>query len=195
MGRNAGWIALHAGVASGSDVILMPEIPFDLDVVADYIAARRSSGPKFAIVVVAEGAKPLGGEQIVARLDPTSPDPIRLGGIGQFVAKEIELRTGAETRTTVLGHIQRGGPPIAADRILGTNFGYYALETLMRGGVGRMVVRENNVFTDVDLLFAAGKQRLVPPNHPLVVAARGIGTSFGDHVGRVRTSAEPAVVV
>jgi 6-phosphofructokinase 1 len=195
MGRNAGWIALHAGVASGSDVILMPEIPFDLDVVADYIAARRSSGPKFAIVVVAEGAKPLGGEQIVARLDPTSPDPIRLGGIGQFVAKEIELRTGAETRTTVLGHIQRGGPPIAADRILGTNFGYYALETLMRGGVGRMVVRENNVFTDVDLLFAAGKQRLVPQNHPLVVAARGIGTSFGDHVGRVRTSAEPAVVV
>jgi phosphofructokinase-like protein len=195
MGRNAGWIALHAGVASGSDVILLPEIPFDLDVVADYIRSRMQNGPGFAIVVVAEGATPRGGSQIVARRDPTSPDPIRLGGIGQFVAKELEKRTGAETRTTVLGHIQRGGPPIAADRILGTNFGYHALETLMRGGVGRMVVRENNLFTDVDLLFAAGKQRLVPANHPLIAAARGIGTSFGDHVGSPRPGDIPAVVV
>jgi phosphofructokinase-like protein len=195
MGRNAGWIALHSGVASGSDVILLPEIPFDLDVVADYIRSRMRSGPGFAIVVVAEGAKPRGGKQFVSRLDPTSPDPIRLGGIGQHVAQELERRTGAETRTTVLGHIQRGGPPIAADRILGTNFGYYALETLMKGGVGRMVVRENNLFTDVDLLFAAGKQRLVPVDHPLVAAARGIGTSFGDHVSGPARAESAAVIV
>jgi 6-phosphofructokinase 1 len=195
MGRNAGWIALHSGVASGSDVILLPEIPFDFDVIADYIQSRMSNGPGFAIVVVAEGAKPKDGVQVVARRDPTSPDPIRLGGIGHLVATEIEKRTGAETRTTVLGHIQRGGAPIAADRILGTNFGYYALETLMRGGVGRMVVRDNNEFKDVDLLFAAGKQRLVPVNHPLIVAARGIGTCFGDYVGTAKPSSQPAVVV
>jgi ATP-dependent phosphofructokinase / diphosphate-dependent phosphofructokinase len=195
MGRNAGWIALHSGLASGSDVILLPEIPFDLDVVKDFINSRMKNGPGFAIVVVAEGATPIGGKQVIARHDPTSPDPIRLGGIGHLVAQEIERRTGAETRTTVLGHIQRGGPPIAADRILSTNFGYYALETLMRGGIGRMVVRENNRFTDVDLLFAAGKQRLVPPDHPLIVAARGIGTCFGDHVTSGRRGESHAVVV
>jgi len=195
MGRNAGWIALHSGVASGSDVILLPEIPFDLDVVGDYISSRMRSGPGFAIVVVAEGARLRDGNQVVARHDPTSADPIRLGGIGHLVAKEIELRTGAETRTTVLGHIQRGGMPIAADRVLGTNFGYYALETLMRGGVGRMIVRDANEFKDVDLLFAAGKQRLVPIDHPLIVAARGIGTSFGDYVGKPMTTSQHAVVV
>ncbi len=195
MGRNAGWIALHAGIASGSDVILLPEIPFDLDVVSDYIQSRMQNGPGFAIVVVAEGAKPKNGAQMVARHDPTSPDPVRLGGIGHYVAKEIEKRTGAETRTTVLGHIQRGGTPIAADRVLGTNFGYYALDTLMRGGIGRMVVRDSNEFKDVDLLFAAGKQRLVPIDHPLIIAARGIGTSFGDYVGSPIKGSPSAVVV
>ena len=195
MGRNAGWIALHSGIASGSDVILLPEIPFDLDVVGDYIRSRMRGGPGFAIVVVAEGATPRGGTQVIARLDPTSPDPVRLGGIGRLVAQELERRTGAEVRTTVLGHIQRGGPPIAADRILGTNFGYYALETLMKGGVGRMVVRVDNAFTDVDLLYAAGKQRLVPPDHPLIAAARGIGTSFGDHVTLSVSSEAQAVIV
>jgi 6-phosphofructokinase 1 len=195
MGRNAGWIALHAGIASGSDVILIPEIPFDLDVVSDFINARMTGGPGFAIVVVSEGAKPLGGGQMVARLDPTSPDPIRLGGIGQFVAKEIERRTNAETRTTVLGHIQRGGTPIAADRILATHFGYHAIETLMRGGVGRMIVRENNAYRDVDLLFSAGKQRLVPPDHPLITAARAIGTCFGDQMTSPLPAMSAAVVV
>jgi 6-phosphofructokinase len=195
MGRNAGWIALHSGIASGSDVILIPEIPFEPDVVCDYIAARMRSGPNFAIVVVAEGAMPLGGKQVVARLDPTSPDPIRLGGIGHVVAKMVEARTGAETRTTVLGHTQRGGTPIAADRILGTHFGYVAIETLMKGGVGRMVVRENNQFKDVDLLHSAGKQRLVPTDHSLIVAARAIGTSFGDYADRTAPVAKSAVIV
>jgi phosphofructokinase-like protein len=181
MGRNAGWIALTAGVASGSDIILLPEIPFDLDHVCENIEFRmRKDGPGFAIIVAAEGARPREGQQIVDRVDPTSPDPIRLGGIGRWVADELAKRTGVETRSSALGHIQRGGGPIPADRILATHFGYHAIKTLMEGKQGRMVVREGNVFGDVDLLFAAGKQRLVPVNHPLIEAARAIGTGFGD---------------
>jgi len=189
MGRNAGWIALTAGVASGSDIILLPEIPFDLDHLAENIRFRmRKGGPGFAIVVAAEGARPREGKQVVDRVDPTSPDPIRLGGIGRWVADELAKRTGVETRSSALGHIQRGGGPIPADRILATHFGYHAIKTLMEGKQGRMVVRQGNVFGDVDLLFAAGKQRLVPPNHPLIEAARAIGTGFGD--GKTR---EPAL--
>jgi len=189
MGRNAGWIALTAGVASGSDIILLPEIPFDLDHLAENIRFRmRKGGPGFAIIVAAEGARPREGQQIVDRVDPTSPDPIRLGGIGRWVADEIAARTGIETRSSALGHIQRGGGPIPADRILATHFGYHSIKILMEGKRGRMVVRQGNVFGDVDLLFAAGKQRLVPPHHPLIEAARAIGTGFGD--GKTR---EPAL--
>jgi 6-phosphofructokinase 1 len=196
MGRNAGWIALFAGVASGSDVILIPEIAFDLDVVAESIDRRmRKGGPGFAIVAVSEGAKPKGGEQVVARVDPTSPDPIRLGGIGQVIAAEIEKRTGVESRTTVLGHVQRGGPPIAADRILATHFGFHAIATLLAGRRGRMVVRQNNVYTDVDLLHSAGKQRLVRADFPLIAAARAIGTCFGDRVPIEPPSGVPSAEV
>jgi 6-phosphofructokinase 1 len=181
MGRNAGWIALTAGVASGSDIILLPEIPFDLGHLAENVEFRmRKGGPGFAIIVAAEGARPREGQQIVDRVDPTSPDPIRLGGIGRWVADELAKRTGVETRSSALGHIQRGGGPIPADRILATHFGYHAIKVLMEGKKGRMVVRQGNVFGDVDLLFAAGKQRLVPVNHPLIEAARAIGTGFGD---------------
>jgi 6-phosphofructokinase 1 len=181
MGRNAGWIALTAGVASGSDIILLPEIPFDLGHLAENVEFRmRKGGPGFAIIVAAEGARPREGQQIVDRVDPTSPDPIRLGGIGRWVADELAKRTGVETRSSALGHIQRGGGPIPADRILATHFGYHAIKTMMEGKRGRMVVRQGNVFGDVDLLFAAGKQRLVPVNHPLIEAARAIGTGFGD---------------
>jgi len=181
MGRNAGWIALTSGVASGSDIILLPEIPFDLGHLCENIEFRmRKGGPGFAIIVTAEGARPREGEQVIDRVDPTSPDPIRLGGIGRWVADELAKRTGVETRSSALGHIQRGGGPIPADRILATHFGYHAIKTLMEGKQGRMVVRQGNVFGDVDLLFAAGKQRLVPVNHPLIEAARAIGTGFGD---------------
>ena len=181
MGRNAGWIALTAGVASGSDIILLPEIPFDLEHLAENVRFRmRKGGPGFAIIVAAEGARPREGKQVVDRVDPTSPDPIRLGGIGRWVADELAKRTGVETRSSALGHIQRGGGPIPADRILATHFGYHAIKVLMEGKRGRMVVRQGNVFGDVDLLFAAGKQRLVPVNHPLIEAARAIGTGFGD---------------
>jgi 6-phosphofructokinase 1 len=196
MGRNAGWIALFAGVASGSDVILLPEIPFDLDIVAESIDRRmRKGGPGFAIVAIAEGAKPKGGERVVARIDPTSPDPVRLGGIGHVIATEIERLTGVESRTTVLGHVQRGGPPIAADRILATHFGFHAIATLLAGRRGRMVVRQNNVYTDVDLLHSAGKQRLVRSDFPLIAAARAIGTCFGDRVPIQPSSGVPSAEV
>ena len=184
MGRNAGWIALTSGVASGSDVILLPEIHFNLRQIADDID-RRMRGPGFAIVVVAEGARPKFGEQVVGRYDPTSHDPIRFGGIGNLVATEIADLTGIETRTTVLGHTQRGGAPIAADRILATNFGFHAMAVLASGKRNRMVVRENNIFSDIDLFETVGKQRLVPIDHPLISAARAIGTSFGDGVGSI----------
>lgn len=194
MGRNAGWIALTSGVASGSDVILLPEIPFDLRKIADDIE-RRMRGPGFAIVVVAEGARPFNGNQVIGRIDPMSHDPIRFGGIGNLVATEIADLTGIETRTTVLGHTQRGGAPIAADRILATHFGFHAMAVLSSGKRNRMVVRENNIFSDVDLFETVGKQRLVPHDHPLIAAARAIGTSFGDGSKVITAVAMPAAMM
>ncbi|RLS86546.1 MAG: 6-phosphofructokinase [Planctomycetota bacterium] len=193
MGRHGGWIALTSGVASGSDVILIPEIPFDMrKIVADI--ERRMRGPGFAIVVVAEGARPIGGSQVIGRYDDTSPDPIRLGGIGNMVATQIADLTGIETRTTVLGHTQRGGAPIASDRILATNFGFHAMAVLASGKRNRMVVRENNIFSDIDLFETVGKQRLVPLDHPLITAARAIGTSFGDGAGSIIPKPIPAAL-
>ena len=193
MGRHGGWIALTSGVASGSDVILIPEIPFDMrKIVADI--ERRMRGPGFAIVVVAEGARPLGGSQVIGRYDDTSPDPIRLGGIGNMVATQIAELTGIETRTTVLGHTQRGGAPIASDRILATNFGFHAMAVLASGKRNRMVVRENNIFSDIDLFETVGKQRPVPLDHPLITAARAIGTSFGDGAGSIIPKPIPAAL-
>lgn len=180
MGRNAGWIALHAGVASGSDVILLPEIPFDYDVICAFIAQRHLHHRSCTIACVSEGARPVGGKQVVNHLDPTSPDPVRLGGIGKVVAEEIERRTGAESRVTVLGHVQRGGTPIHSDRLLATRFGYHAIELLMGGARNRLVVMRNHQVTDIDLLDAADKQRLVPLDSPLLAAARAVGTCFGD---------------
>ena len=193
MGRHGGWIALTSGVASGSDVILIPEIPFDMRKVIGDIE-RRMRGPGFAIVVVAEGARPLGGSQVIGRYDDTSPDPIRLGGIGNMVATQIAELTGIETRTTVLGHTQRGGAPIASDRILATNFGFHAMAVLASGKRNRMVVRENNIFSDIDLFETVGKQRLVPLDHPLITAARAIGPSFGDGAGSIIPKPIPAAL-
>ncbi len=194
MGRNAGWIALTAGVASGSDVILIPEIPFDIDLVCELVRARMARGPGFAVVSVAEGASPRGGAKMISRMDPRSADPVRLGGIGQWVCEEIEKRTSVESRASVLGHVQRGGAPSAPDRILATHFGHHAMATLMTGARGRMVVRHGNVFSDIDILETAGKQRLVGLDNPLIAAARAIGTSFGDGLPYSSPAAKPSVV-
>ncbi len=180
MGRHAGWIALHAGVASGADVILLPEIPFDIDKVCDAVTSRSRHGKRFSIICVSEGAKPVDGEQVVDRVDPTSADPIRLGGVSRVVGDQIEKRTGIETRTTVLGHVQRGGTPVPEDRVLATEFGHAAIRVLMEGKQSRLIAMKGRTVTDADLLIAADKQRLVSPDHPLVIAARDIGTSFGD---------------
>jgi len=180
MGRNAGWLALHSGVASGSDVILIPEIPFDLDVVCEFVQSRRHRGRGFSIIACSEGAKPRGGEQVVKRVDPSSPDPIRLGGVGKWVADEIQERTSIESRAAILGHIQRGGTPVPADRILATRFGHAALELLMSGGRGRIVVMQNGTLSDIDIARAANQQRLVPPDEPLIAAARAVKTCMGD---------------
>jgi len=180
MGRNAGWIALHAGIASGSDIILMPEIPFDLDKVAERVLERSQRGRKYTVICCSEGARPVGGGQIVGKVDPTSPDPVRLGGVGKFVADEIEKRTGVESRYCVLGHTQRGGTPTAADRVLSTQFGHHAMELLKQGKRNRLVVMQAFELKDIDITTAANRQRLVPVDHPLVKAARAVYTSFGD---------------
>ncbi len=180
MGRNAGWIALHAGVASGSDVILVPEIPYDLRCICEFVEDRSRHGKRFSIVCISEGARPATGEQVVARIDPTSPDPVRLGGIGEKLADDIAATTGLETRTTVLGHVQRGGSPVPSDRVLGTRFGHHALELLAAGERNRLVVQRDGEITDIDLGSMETGQRLVPLDDPLIAAARAVGTCFGD---------------
>ncbi len=180
MGRNAGWLTLHSGLASGADVILIPEIPYDLELVCDYCERRGRHGKSFTIIAVSEGARPKDGQQVVNSVIADSPDPIRLGGISRVLRQQIEERTGLECRETILGHVQRGGTPVAADRILGTLFGYKALELVLAEQFNQLVVMQNSRITSVPLDTVAGQQRLVPPDHPLIAAARAVGTCFGD---------------
>ncbi len=185
MGRNAGWLALHAGLASGSDAILIPEIPFSLDEIAGVVKLRCGLGKRFSMIVASEGARPEGGTQIIDRVVENSPDPIRLGGVAKWVSEQVEDRTGVESRYVVLGHVQRGGTPTAADRILATQFGHHAMHLLLAGKRNRLVVMQQARLTDIDINEAAGKQRVVPLDHPLIAAARSVYTSFGDGSARV----------
>ncbi|MHB8172254.1 MAG: 6-phosphofructokinase [Thermincolia bacterium] len=179
MGRYAGWIALEAGIAGGADVILIPEIPFQIEKVCEKIVDRRVKGKKFSIVVVAEGAKPLGGEMVVAKIIEDSADPIRLGGIGNVVAKQIEECSGMESRVTVLGHLQRGGSPTPFDRILGTRYGAAAVDLVMRGEFGKMVSLRTPNIVAVSLKEAVHEMRRVPVDCDKIQAARSVGVSFG----------------
>lgn len=179
MGRYAGWIAIGAGLAGGSDIILIPEIPFSWDSVFDTVL-KRSKGARFSIVCIAEGACPKDGQVSVKEIDRKRTDPVRLGGIGELVAKRIEEETGLETRVTVLGHIQRGGSPTAFDRILATRFGAVALQSAAAGEFGVMASLQRNAVVTVPLKDAVGKQRLVPPDSQLIQAARAVGTCLGD---------------
>jgi len=180
MGRYAGWLALNGAVSGGGDIVLIPEIPFSFEKVIKQIHQRRKHGKRFSLVIVAEGAAPLGGTLVVERRVEGSPDPIRLGGIGKMVADHIEMETGISTRYTVLGHIQRGGTPTAMDRRLGTDLGAHATDMIAHGKFGRMAAVHGSKVTDVPLSKVAGKIRRVTPNHPTVRAARGLGMSFGD---------------
>lgn len=180
MGRYAGWIALYAGVAGGADVILIPEIPYELAKVAAAVKKRADLGKKFSIIVVAEGAAPLGGEMAVERKLSGRIDPIKLGGIGAKLGEDLEILTGIETRVTVLGHLQRGGSPNAADRVLATRYGAAAVEAALEDDFGTMVALQGQKIVRVPLSEAVNKLKKVNPDEPVLTAARELGIMFGD---------------
>lgn len=179
MGRYAGWIALHAGVSGGADVILIPEIPYDIDKVAEQIRQRERFGAKFTILVVAEGAKAVGGQTSVVS-EAHGQFVERLGGVGHKLAAELEARTGKEARTAVLGHLQRGGTPTAYDRVLATRFGARAVDLVVRGQFGKMVASHPPDIVPVSLSEVVGKVKTIPLEHDIIQTARAIGISFGD---------------
>ncbi len=179
MGRYAGWIALYAGVAGGADVILIPEVPFDLAKVSERIKERDRWGARFSIVVVAEGAKPLGGKTSVMK-QASAGYVERLGGIAASVAGQLEELTGKETRFVVLGHLQRGGAPTSFDRMLATRFGARAMELVLEGKFGTMVAFDPPDIVSVPLDRIVGRTRNVPLDFDVVRTARAMGISLGD---------------
>ncbi|MBO5453267.1 MAG: 6-phosphofructokinase [Clostridia bacterium] len=181
MGRGAGWMTLHAGIAGAADVILIPEIPYDINKVAEKIKEDKANGKEFSIVAVSEGAKSLTGEQVILKVREDSPDPIRLGGVGSVVADKLEELVGSEARATTLGHIQRGGSPTVHDRVLSSRYGYAAVELAMKGGFGRMVALQGDKITSVSLEDVIGQQtKNVTPDNELVTLAKAMGVCFGD---------------
>jgi phosphofructokinase-like protein len=203
MGHKAGWLTLAAGIAGGADIILIPEIPYDLDSICQHLTERRRRGKWFSIIAVAEGASqkrvavaeaPAVGTAVgqgakkkkkVKTAGKNGETDVSLDTLGDgrassAVAKAISRRLGMETRVTVLGHLQRGGVPTPFDRILATRFGTHAAEMLTRGEYNRMVALKGAEVTSVPLEDVAGKTKLVPADHPLIRAARRVGTNFGD---------------
>ncbi len=178
MGREAGFISLHAGISGGADVILIPEIPFKFEFVIAKIRQRIERGSLFSILAVSEGAEPLGGTQVFLRGGDEIYVP-RLGGVGHMVGQYIE-KQGLETRVTVLGHLQRGGTPTAFDRWLATRYGAAAVRLAASGGFDHMVALRSGQITDVTLEEALAVPRRVDLNEDAVVTARGMGISFGD---------------
>jgi phosphofructokinase-like protein len=179
MGRYAGWIALYAGVAGGADVVLIPEIPFEPASVARHIMNREAKGARFSIVVVAEGARPVGGEVAVAK--PGSRDTQeRLGGMGERVATQMAALTGKETRHVVLGYLQRGGVPTSFDRLLATRFGARAMELVMQRQFGTMVAFHPPDIVAVPLERVVGRTRYVPTDFDVIRTARAVGISMGE---------------
>ncbi|HSG29172.1 MAG TPA: ATP-dependent 6-phosphofructokinase, partial [Candidatus Krumholzibacterium sp.] len=179
MGRDCGWIALEAGIAGGADVILIPEIPFDINTVCDHILARRKRGKKFSIVIVAEGAYPYGGRKVYEKEPGADGTPGRLGGIGRWVAEKIGLLANIETRITVLGHIQRGGTPTTYDRILAMRFGVEAANLIGRGEFGRMVCLKGRAIKSASIREAVKKLKRVDPDGQMVGTAEALGASMG----------------
>ncbi|HEX2358135.1 MAG TPA: 6-phosphofructokinase, partial [Micromonosporaceae bacterium] len=161
MGRHAGWIALHAGIAGGANVILLPERHFDIEQVAAYVE-KRFQTQYSPIVVVAEGATPLAGQMVLQSGEVDAFGHVRLGGIGQWLAAELEERTGKEARTVVLGHIQRGGTPTAFDRVLATRFGLHAIDAVHDGDFGKMVALRGTDIVRVSLSEATRELKTVP---------------------------------
>jgi ATP-dependent phosphofructokinase / diphosphate-dependent phosphofructokinase len=206
MGRYAGWIALEAGIAGAADVILLPEIDYDPEAVLAVCRAREQR-PHFTVICIGEGAKPVGGQLTIAGLSPSPgrpkkgrapsggsedtqcrawgrlpgrAEPVRLGGVGHMLREWLQPHLASEVRTTVLGHVQRGGPPTPFDRVLATQFGNQAAQLVQRGAFNRMVSLQGGAMGSLPLADVAGRNRRVPLDHPLLTAARQIGVSLGE---------------
>jgi len=179
MGRHAGWIALHAGIAGGGDVIIIPEIGWNFDHVCHKILDRESQGKRFTLIVVAEGAELPDGELVVQHQGEENQQ-VRLGGIGHYISKQIETRLHRETRCVVLGHLQRGGPPTTFDRVLATQFGAHAVRLIVEGKLGQMICFRPPNMENVPISEAVNRLSQVDPQGAAVQAARALGISFGD---------------
>jgi len=180
MGRNAGWIALHSGASGSADVILIPEIPFDIEKVCQRIAENERHGKRYAIVVAAEGAKPKGGQVVTKVVEGVGREEVLLGGIAEQVAKELGRRTGKETRSLVLGHLQRGGSPTTFDRLLALRFGAAAVRLIAEGKRNVMVTYHPPEMTCVPIPDVVSKTKLVPLDSDTILTCRDLGISFGD---------------
>jgi ATP-dependent phosphofructokinase / diphosphate-dependent phosphofructokinase len=181
MGRSAGWIALHAAIAGGAEVCLIPEIPYDIAKVAERINARYSNGKGFAHIVIAEGAKPLNGSITARKSEMQGYENLRLGGVAYQLSQQLrDAGCTAEIRETVLGHLQRGGTPSAFDRVLATLFGVKAFEMVLDGQFGQMVAYKNNSIVTVPIETAVANYKVVNVDSYVIQAARGVGVSFGD---------------
>ncbi len=181
MGRDAGWIALHTAIAGGAEICLIPEIPYDPDIILKSIEKRYDSGKGFVNIVIAEGAKEKGGEVIGKSAKDSGDANFKLGGVGMYLRHQLEKRQNfAQVRTTILGHTQRGGTPIAFDRILATSMGVKAFDMIKEKQFGKMVAYKNHRLTTVTLKEATSSYNYVDLNHYLVHTARKMGVSFGD---------------
>jgi 6-phosphofructokinase 1 len=178
MGRDGGWIALEAGLASGADIVLLPERPFDLDAVLETCRARAAA-QRFTVICVAEGAKVAGGEVVVRERVEGAPEPVRLGGIAERLVQLLQPALSCEVRAVVLGHVQRGGPPTATDRVLATRYGVAAADLVCEGAWGHMITLEKDRLGRAALAAIAGKRRQVPAEHELIRCAIETGVSLG----------------
>jgi phosphofructokinase-like protein len=179
MGRYAGWLALASGLAGGGDIVLIPEIPYDLDNICDKLKERNRLGKNFSIIVIGEGAKMEGGEMVVSRLVKNSPDAIRLGGVSNQLASQIEGLTRLESRVTILGHLVRGGSPSPFDRLLGTRYGCESVRLVHEKQFSVLVALRGIDLTTVPLSEVAGKVRKVPLDHSLILNSLSTGLSLG----------------
>lgn len=178
MGRHAGWLALEAGIAGAADVILLPEIDYDLQAVIDR-CREREQRQRYTIICIGEGAKERGGSLTVREQVAGSPEPLRLGGVGHALRERLQPHLQSEVRTTVLGHLQRGGDPTPFDRVLATRFGHHAAQLLLKGQWGRMVTLQRGAIGSVPIGQVADTQRTVPLDHDLLTMARDIGVCLG----------------
>lgn len=179
MGRNAGWIALEAGLAGAADIILLPEIDFDLDAVLR-VCRERELRQRFTVICIGEGAKARGGQLTIEQRLPDRAEPVRLGGVAHSLREMLQPGLTSEVRATVLGHVQRGGMPTAFDRVLATQFGSEAAQLVMRGEFNCMVTLQGGQMSSLSLDLVASRNRRVPLDHPLLKTARQIGVSLGD---------------